>query len=396
MPTQPVQENATSKSTFFEDLKQYVGFTDDSTAALRELRPLAEPYFPAIVEDFYRAIREHPAARVVITGGEAQVARLKGTLTGWLETLLAGPHDETYFEIRARIGRVHVRIDLPQVHMFTAMSRLRTRLNEVLDRHVARLAPERHRRIAMAVEQILDLELAIMLQAYRDDLLAKTGSTERLATTGQFAAGIGHELRNPLAVIDSSVYLVRHALGTSSGAPGVEKYLTRIATEVKRATSTINDLLALANRRPPSRARTPVGPVVEAAIEASILPAAVVVETSIPDISGDFDQHQIRHVLSNLLTNASQALRGRGRVRVTAQVQARTLEIRVQDEGPGVPADVRDRIFEPLFTTRAQGSGIGLALCRLILEAHGGTVDLESTDTGACFVIRLPAGASPV
>jgi signal transduction histidine kinase len=379
--------------TFFEDLKQYVGFTEDSTAALRELRPIAEPYFAVIVEDFYRAIQDHPAARAAITGGGGQIARLKGTLTAWLDTLLAGPHDEAYFESRASIGRVHVRIDLPQVHMFTALSRVRTRLNQVLDRHAARLAPERRCRIAAAVEQILDLDLAIMLQPYREDLLAKTCRNERLAATGQFAAGIGHELRNPLAVIDSSVYLARHALGAERAAvPAVAKHLTRIATEVKRATSTIDDLLALANSRPPRRGRTPVGHVVEAAVEASLLPAALVVETSIPaDLTGDFDGDQIRHALSNLLTNASQALRGRGRVQVTAQVRARTLEIRVRDDGPGVPADVRDRIFEPLFTTRAQGSGLGLALCRRILHAHGGTIDLEPTDAGACFLLRLQA-----
>jgi signal transduction histidine kinase len=248
----------------------------------------------------------------------------------------------------------------------------------------------------LAIERILDLDLAIMLQTYREDLLAKTGRTERLATTGQFAAGIGHELRNPLAVIDSSVYLVRQALGREvSGVPAIEKHLTRIATEVKRATGTIDDLLALANSRSPRRARTPVCTVVDAAIESSILPAALAVETSIPgDLTGDFDGNQIRHVLSNLLTNASQALRGRGRVQISARVQARTLEIRVQDDGPGVPADVRDRIFEPLFTTRAQGSGLGLALCRRILEAHGGTIDLEPTEEGACFLLRLSAGAS--
>src|SRR3954465_8037853 len=114
--------------TFFESLKQYVGFTEASSSALRELYPLARPSFVPIVDDFYRAIEAHPGARAAITGGSAQVERLKQTLIQWLDSMLLGPHDETYYQLRARIGRVHVRIDLPQGFMFTAMNRIRVHL----------------------------------------------------------------------------------------------------------------------------------------------------------------------------------------------------------------------------------------------------------------------------
>src|SRR6188474_3503703 len=90
--------------TFFADLKQYVGFTDQSTAALREFLPMAAPHFPRIVDDFHRALDEYPDARKVVATGAVEVAHLKRTLTQWLETLLAGPHDEVYFESRARLG----------------------------------------------------------------------------------------------------------------------------------------------------------------------------------------------------------------------------------------------------------------------------------------------------
>jgi two-component system sensor histidine kinase HydH len=108
--------------TFFDSLKQYVGFTETSSVALRQLYPLAQPSFVAIVDDFYAAIEAHPGARAAITGGPAQVARLKQTLIQWLDGMLLGPHDEAYYELRARIGRVHVRIELPQGFMFTAMN----------------------------------------------------------------------------------------------------------------------------------------------------------------------------------------------------------------------------------------------------------------------------------
>jgi len=280
--------------------------------------------------------------------------------------------------------------------MLTAMNRIRVRLLDVLANHAADRPPELRQRMSVAVQQILDLDLAIMLETYREDLLAKNRRAERLATVGQFAAGIGHQLRNPLAVIESSAHLLRHRRGPRVPSdPLLAKHLDRIATEVKRSTNTINDLLALASSRPPMRTRAPVRAVVDAAIEAALLPATVRVDVTVPaESTGDFDADQIRHVVSILLTNASQALQGKGHVHVSAREHLGVLEMRVRDDGPGVPESVRHRIFEPLFTTKAQGSGIGLALCRLIMEAHGGTIDLEPAEQGASFLVRLPARAT--
>jgi signal transduction histidine kinase len=385
--------------TFFENLKQYVGFTDDSTAALRELRPIAAPHFARIVDDFYAAIEAHPGARAAITGGPAQIARLKQTLIRWLDTLLAGPHDEAYFDMRARIGRMHVRIDLPQAYMFTAMDRMRVHLTEVVRDHVLR-DPARAAgapRILTALHQIMDLELAIMLETYREDLVAKNRNAERLATIGQFAASIGHELRNPLGVIESSLFLLRQHLGPeASKAPNVAKHLDRIAGEVKRSNKTIHDLLELARNRPPRRQRVALAPLVDEAAQAALLPPEVTVEKAMPlGLAGDVDPDQLRQVLVNLLANASQAMSGRGHVAVEgAAAPDGGVRLCVRDDGPGVPEEVRYRIFEALFTTKAKGSGLGLALCRRILEAHGGTIELEPTARGACFVLALPPPAA--
>ncbi len=134
--------------TFFESLKQYVGFTDLSSAALRDLLPVARPHFQPIVDDFYAAIEAHPEARAAITGGAPQIARLKQTLIRWMDLLLLGPHDQAYYERRARIGRMHVRIALPQGFMFTAMNRIRIQLLDVVREHFAgdrEAQPDRHR-----------------------------------------------------------------------------------------------------------------------------------------------------------------------------------------------------------------------------------------------------------
>jgi two-component system sensor histidine kinase HydH len=381
--------------TFFESLKQYVGFTDASSAALRELHPVAEPRFSAIVDDFYAAIEAHPEARAAITGGASQIARLKQTLIRWMDLLLLGPHDQAYYELRARIGRMHVRIALPQGFMFTAMNRIRLRLLDVVRQHFADDL-EATRRIATALHQILDLELAIMLETYREDLVVKNRNAEKLATIGQFAASMGHELRNPLGVMESSLFLLRQHLGPAAAAPDVAKHLGRIEGEITRSNKTIRDLLDLARHRPPRRHRTEVAGLVEAATRLASLPATITVDVSptVTTLAIDVDPDQLQQVLINLLTNAAQAMPAGGRVFIEGErAPDGETRLRVRDDGPGVPAEARYRIFEALFTTKAKGSGLGLALCRRILEAHGGSIELEATPRGASFVLALPAAA---
>ncbi len=384
--------------TFFESIKQYVGFTDESSAALRQFHPIAEPFFGPIIDDFYDAIEAHPSASAAITGGQAQIERLKRTLVHWLDTMLLGPHDEAYYEMRARIGRVHVRIALPQAFMFTAMDRIRVRLLDIVRERSAGGDFHDVRQIATALHQILDLELAIMLETYREDLVTKNRNAERLATIGQFAASIGHELRNPLGVMESSLFLLRQHLGPEvAGARNVVKHLDRIGGEITRANKTIHDLLDLARNRPPHRQRTDVRTLLEGMAATTLLPATVTVEvTAPPDLTVDVDPSQFQQVLINLFTNAAQAMNGSGRILVEGTVSpSGGTRLRVRDDGPGVAVEARYRIFEALFTTKAKGSGLGLALCRRILEAHGGTIDLESTERGASFVLNLPSAGEP-
>jgi signal transduction histidine kinase len=378
--------------SFFENIKLYVGFTDASSAALRELHPIAAPFFQPIVDDFYAAIETHPSARQAITGGQAQIDRLKQTLVRWLDKMLLGPHDEEYYELRARIGRMHVRIALPQQYMFTAMDRIRVRLLDVVRAEVTG-DPAKVDRIATALNQILDLELAIMLETYREDLEAKHRNAERLATIGQFAASIGHELRNPLGVVESSLYLLRQHLRTEADAPPVKKHLDRIGSEVQRANKTIHDLLDLARNRPPQTRTTSLHELVDSAAEAAMLPAAVTLHASVPaDLTLAIDPDQVRQVLVNLFTNAAQALKGRGQLWVEAAATGDGgAHLRVRDDGPGIPAEDRARIFEALYTTKAKGSGLGLALCRRIMEAHGGAIEVEPSAAGACFLLTFPA-----
>jgi two-component system sensor histidine kinase HydH len=392
-PSPMSNTSAAPSPTEFQSLKTYVGFTEASSRLLREVCPLVAAELGPIIDDFYATVERHAPARRTITGGPAQIARLKRTLRRWFEELLLGPHDEAYWHRRAQIGRVHVRIELPQSVMFTAIDRVRIQADAAVSRALA-ADPVRCRATLDALHQILDLDLAIMLETYRDDLVAKNRAAERLATIGQFAAGIGHELRNPLAVVASSVYLLRQYLGPADAK--VERHLDKITAESKRAEKTIDDLLELARDRPPKTKAVPLDDLVTGAIANSHLPARVQVRASVAAAAvGWLDEDQVARVISNLLTNAAQAQENQGTIWVEAQSNEAETQIRVRDDGPGVPEDIRHRIFEALFTTKAQGSGLGLALCRRIVEAHGGSLALEPSSAGASFLMRIPQRAAP-
>ena len=164
--------------TFFQELKRYVRFGRDEEAALRELAPHARPYFREIAEAFYERLAGHDSARRVFSGPE-QIERLKGTMVVWLEGLLMGPWDEAYYQRRARIGRRHVQIDLPQRYMFGAMDHIRIALSRITNLSFSGDVGRRLQ-VSSALHKILDMELAIMLETYREAFIEKVQYLERL------------------------------------------------------------------------------------------------------------------------------------------------------------------------------------------------------------------------
>ena len=378
----------------FEELKTYVGFSPEDETALKALHPLAYQHFERIADVFYRRILEHTEARKALEGGESQVGHLKVTLQAWMDTLLQGPWDDAYFERRCRIGRVHVRISLPQHYMFGAMNLLRRELTDVLDESLA-ADNEKRIRLRRALGKILDLELAIMLHTYREDLLAQNARAERLATFGQLVGSIGHELRNPLGVIETSLFILKGRPAAAEDTR-VSKHLERIGEQVGVANHIVSSLLDMIRDRPLSRAPLQLSEVWESAVGAVTVPGSVRVSAeglqALPPLEGD--AVQLRQVFVNLLDNAVQALGEKpGEVRLRAGVEGREVVLVLEESGPGLDPAIRARVFEPLMTTKARGLGLGLSLVRRILERHGGTIAYaprEGELGGARFVLRLP------
>jgi signal transduction histidine kinase len=282
--------------------------------------------------------------------------------------------------------------------MFTAMNRIRS--------HLIRLAQERsvapsHPGITAAIDQILDLELAIMLDTYREDLVEKMRVRERLATLGQLSAMIAHELRNPLGTIESSLYLIRkraEKLALSDAV--VSKHLDKISSQVHECGTTIHNLLNLVRERPLQRRPIKAVDLLNAALASLAIPDRVHVTISAADdlvIAVDADQ--MRTTLANLLRNAVQATQGETRVTLAAERGEQGVRIVVGDDGPGVPKELHSKIFDVLFTTKASGTGLGLALARRICAAHGGSLELLPSERGAVFEILVPdetASTSPI
>ncbi len=163
--------------TLFEELKRYVQFGASDEEALRRFAPHATPSFPDVVDEFYTRLSEHQQARNIFSGPD-QIERLKGSLRDWLGLLFRGPWDEAYYERRARIGQVHVRMELPQKYMVAAMDQIRIALSRIATARVRDTGLRK--RVMEALHKILDLELAIMLETYRDEYIASVRELERL------------------------------------------------------------------------------------------------------------------------------------------------------------------------------------------------------------------------
>jgi signal transduction histidine kinase len=377
--------------TIFEELKRYVVFSPADEGALRALHPLAAPHFVEIADIFYQRILDNEGARKVLQEGESMVGRLKVTLVAWMDKLLSGPWDEDYFELRSRIGRVHVRINMPQHYMFAAMNVIRRELNALVDRdllHDPKLLSLSH----SALNKILDLELAIMLHTFREDLLSAKARSERLSTFGQLVGSIGHELRNPLGVMETSLFILKGRVKDDERA---QKHVGRIGEQLGIANSIISDLLDMIRDKPLTRTRLGMAQVLEQAIAAVPLPERCELRlegfTDVPEVDGDAGQ--LRQVFVNLLDNAAHAAGEAGWVRISAAAGPATVSIAVEDSGPGVDEATRRRLFEPLITTKHKGVGLGLSLVKRIVERHGGVISYEPQGQGARFVVVLPRAA---
>lgn len=524
--------------TRFSELKRYVRLDADDAARLRAFGDLARPELPRIAAAFYDRVREHEEAHAVFTG-EAQIERLQRSLVVWLERVCGGTYDEDYYEQTALIGRVHVRIGLPQRYMLTAMALIRVELLRIADERLGdRAAATRE-----AIVRILDLELAIMLETYqealvgrleqlnqqqrrdlgaalaqaerryisavelagviivgldasgniylfnreaeratgfaRDEVMGKpfvealglddgTGSirgkltqhladgertellaacirtrsgklrdvvwsmsaargqtegvvllatgrdvtdeklreerarqNERLAAIGRLAAGLAHEIRNPLNGAQLHVSFLKRAIQRGAAKEDLLEATDVVADEITRLANLVTEFLDFARPRPPELKPTSLIRAMEHAcslVEGPAKAAGVEVTCDRPasDVQFPADAAKLTQVLLNLLNNAVEA--GSKSVCLRGRRGPRQVFIDVEDDGTGLPSPDAP-IFDAFYSTKEGGTGLGLAISHRIVTDHGGTIDVSGRPGKTSFHICLPlergVGVSP-
>lgn len=220
----------------------------------------------------------------------------------------------------------------------------------------------------------------------------------QLRTAGRLAAEIAHQVKNPLAIINNTAFSLRRAL--AAGKTDVSRQLQIIQEEIERSDRIITQLMGYARLAEGRVEKLSVTEELDRAI-AEVFPALVGYEVKIQrDYAADLptlvmQRGHLNTVLVNLLLNAREALDGHGHVSVGARLGKNfSVEIVIQDDGPGIPAEQSERIFEAYFTTKEKGTGLGLAIVKHNVDLYGGTIHVESElGKGARFVIAFPAKA---
>lgn len=216
---------------------------------------------------------------------------------------------------------------------------------------------------------------------------------EHFATLGEMATGLAHEIRNPLAGIAGVIEIIGRDLPTTSPARAVVK---DVRQEIARINHIVTDLLQTARPHPPKVRKSDLNTTVEHAVMlgrqqglARGIEIALHKDPSLPEIEHDSDQ--IHQVLLNLLLNSLQAIDKNGKVAVTVEARGKNAIIEVADNGRGIAPDHLPNIFRPFYTTKGNGTGLGLSLARRIIEDHHGHIDVTSTvGKGTTFAVVLP------
>lgn len=217
---------------------------------------------------------------------------------------------------------------------------------------------------------------------------------EKLAALGELAGGVSHELRNPLGAVKQAAYFLKIAL--EQPEPEVKETLDIMEKEVATSERIISSILSFARPKSPTRRKVDINNVVQEALSCTSIPENVQLarqlDETLPSILAD--PVQLGQVFGNIILNAIQAMPEGGQLTIKSEVPGpEWVTVSFADTGVGIPQKDLERLLEPLFTTKAKGIGLGLAVAKTLVVGHGGTIEVQSeVGKGSTFTVRLPIG----
>ena len=317
-------------------------------------------------------------------------------LTAWTMTRVNTFAGRAYQQLMAGLGVLLAAVVVATIWLIrltAAWSRHAARIEKALQvDDVMRLPP-----IEPTGEKELDQIIhALNLAGHRlantseraEHLARQVATGERLAAIGRVAAGVAHEIRNPIAAMRLKA---ENAL--LADAPRQKEALSMMLGQIERLDRLLKRLLSLTDRDPPQRHAASVRALIESLASEhaeQALNRGITIATDIRASTASFDAEQIRRALDNLILNAIESAPLRSQILVGAYVEGDTLRLSVRDAGRGPPASIRDHLFEPFVSGRPDGTGLGLSLVREIANAHGGTARFVTDASGTVFEILIP------
>ena len=214
---------------------------------------------------------------------------------------------------------------------------------------------------------------------------------EKLALFGLLAGGVGHELRNPLGTISNAIYYLKAVL--SDADETTKEYLDLMSSEIRNSDKIVSDLLNFSSIKPGDREEISVNDLIDKILEKHPPTDNITLTTNLQsDLSPLFvDFEQIFQVLANIITNAYQSMLEGGQLVIEAKGKESKIYLRIKDNGIGIPAENINKIFEPLFTTKPKGIGLGLPVAKNLLKANDGDIEVKSEEgRGSTFTVILP------
>ncbi|HEY3129635.1 MAG TPA: protoglobin domain-containing protein [Acidobacteriota bacterium] len=388
----------------FREIKRYMHFSDEDVSVLKKLGPTMQPYLKEMAERFYAEIPNHPEAFKIFTGPE-QINRLKQSLQRWGAGLFAGIYDENYVQERYLVGHTHVRINLPQKYVVSAMALVREFLHQVVNREIKDIPFRMQAHISL--DKVLDLDLNLMCEAYfKSSVQALKEINQKLEEANrkliessqfksEFLASTSHELRTPLSSVLGFIRLVLD--GVCQSREEEMDLLNDAFHAAEHLLSIVNDLLDVARieagRLEIQSRRTEAKPILQqvislTAVQAEQKSVKLIDKTdsiALPTVWGDSER--LKQVFINIIGNAVK-FTDRGSVTVNAQVDDKFVEFKVEDTGVGIAKERQAELFEKFkqvdssLKRRYGGSGLGLAISKHLVERMGGKIQLHSEGLG--------------